>query len=238
MAIQRYTLTDLRLRLQDRLEGVPWWSVESLDDAINEALSLWNLCVGQWRGRESYPTTAGTIDYALASSILFGTRVQFNGYPVSITSLWELEQGRPGWRTETTASGGTVPTRPMFWAPISLNLIHIWPADAVGGNTLLIDGVMATPLLLQPGQYLDLGEELVTTLINGAAHFASFSEGTDRFTATTPYFEDFLKAALEQNQQLKRSAQFRRWLGLDKRRLLQPTKGGPVNVPQSMQQEG
>lgn len=238
MAIQRYTLVDLRLRLQDRLEAAAWWSTDTLDDALNESLCLWNLLTGQWKRRETYLTAANTIDYALNASLVFGMRVQFNTFPVMPTSLWELDQGRPGWRTETTASGGEVPTRPLYWAPVSLTLIHLWPADAVGANSLLVDGVAATPLLLQDEQFLDLGEELLSALLDGAAHLATFSEGTDRFSATERQWQAFLQAAAEQNQQLKRSAQFRRYLGLDKGRGLRPTRGGPLLLPPSLSQTG
>lgn len=238
MAITRYTLEDLRLRVQDRLEAVPWYSTASLDGAINEALLLWNLLTGQWRRRITLTTTAGTIDYALPATLVFGTRLQFNTFPVGQTSLWELDQGRPGWRSETTASGGSVPTRPMGWAAVSLTLIHLWPADAVGGGTLLVDGVAATPVLTQAGDSLDLGEDFLSPLLDGAAHLATFAEGTDRFTATDPQWLAFLQAAAEQNQQLKRSAQFRRWLGLDKGRGLRPTLGGPVMGPPSLQPQG
>ena len=236
MAITRYTLADIRLRLQDRVEGVPWWNTQALDDAINEALLLWNLLTGQWRQRITLTTTVDTIDYALPATLVFGTRLQFNTFPLTQTSLWELDQGRPGWRSETTASGGAVPDRPMLWAAISLRLIHIWPADALGGNTLLVDGVAATPVLTQAGAYLDLGEESLTALLDGAAHLAVFAEGTDRFQVTEGVqWQAFLQAAAEENQQIKRSAQFRRWLGLDKGRGLRPTRGGPLELPPSLQ---
>jgi len=235
MAIQRYNLADLRERLKDRIEGVPWWNVDALNDAINESLYLWNFLTGQWRRRITLATTPNTLDYALPATLVFGTRMQFNTFPLGQTSLWELDQGRPGWRTETTTSGGAVPTRPMLWAAVSLTLIHLWPADAVGGGALLVDGVAATPVLVQDGDYLDLGEDALTPLLDCAAHLALFSEGTDRFTATETQWHFFLQAAAEQNQQLKRSAQFRRYLGLDKGRGLRPTKGGPLDVPPSLQ---
>jgi hypothetical protein len=233
--ITRYTLADLRVRVQDRLESVPWYDTALLDDAINESLLLWNLLTGQWRTRLTLLTTPNTYDYALPSTLVFGTRVQYSTFPVGQTSLWELDQGQGGWRTQTTATGGTVPTRPMLWAAVSLTLIHIWPADAVGGGSLLIDGVAATPTLLQAGDYLDLGEESLSPLLDCAAHLATFSEGTDRFAATDPQWMAFLQAAAEQNQQLKRSAQFRRYLGLDKGRFLRMTTGGPLEVPPSLQ---
>lgn len=238
MSIQRYTLVDLRERLKDRLAHVPWWDVDSLDDAINEALCLWNFLTGQWRKRETYVTTAGTYDYALNASLVFGARVQWGTAPLAQTSLWELNQGRPGWMADTTASGGKVPNKVTHWAAISLTLIHIWPADAVGGTTLLVDGVAATPLLANDEDFLDLGEEHLTALLDGAVHLASFSEATDRFLATDPQWQAFLQAAAEQNQQLKRSAQFRRYLGLDKGRGLQPTRGGPLMLPPGLANVG
>ena len=228
LMLTTYTLADLRERLADRWEAVPWWSPEDASDAINEALLLWNLLTGYWRTTLTLQAVAFQWDYDLTEALVFGARVQYNDQPLDVTSLWELDQGRPGWRHERTDTGGDVPTKPLLWAPVSLLYIHIWPAPTVSGGLLHVDGVAATPRLLTDGATLDCGEDLLTALVDGALHLAAFTEGSDRFLATQQHWEAFLAAALEHNSALKQSAVFRRYLGLDRTRDLRPTRGAPM----------
>jgi hypothetical protein len=225
--LDTFTLVDLRERLADRYEDVPFWTADDCNDALNEALLVWNLLTGYWRTTLELPAIAYTWDYDLTEALVFGARVQYNDQPLDVTSLWELDQGRPGWRSETTASGGSVPTKPLLWAPVSLLYIHIWPAPIVSGGTYTVDGVAATPRLRFDDDTVDLGEELLAPLLDGALHMAAFVEGGDRFTATDAHWQAFLAAAVEHNGQLTRSALFRRYLGLDRGRDLRPTRGVP-----------
>lgn len=229
-----YTRADLRERLADRYEDVPFWATEDADDALNEAFLLWNLLTGQWRTSVAIPAIAATWDYDLTQALVFGARVSYNGQPLDVSSLWDLEQARPGWRAETTASGGDVPDRPMLWAPVSLLYIHVWPAVATTTGTFLIEGVAATPQLLNDEQAVDLTEDLLTPLLDGALHVCAFSEGSDRFLATSAQWLSFLTAAVSHNSQLKSSAVCRRYLGLDRGRDFRPTRGAPTFPPPAL----
>jgi hypothetical protein len=226
-----YNRTDLRSRLSDRYEDVPFWSAQDANDALNEIFLLWNLLTGQWRTSIQIPAIASTWDYALPESLVFGARVTYNNQPMDVTDLWSLDQGRPGWRAEITTSGGDVPTRPMMWAPVSLLYIHVWPSVAVSTGIFTVEGVAATPQLLTDGQTVDLTEDLLTPILDGALHVCAFSEGSDRFIATQAHWQRFLQAAVEHNSQLKASAIFRRYLGLDHGREFRPTKGAVVTPP-------
>jgi hypothetical protein len=223
-----YTRADLRERLADRVEHVPFWTSDDANDALNEAFWLWNLLTGQWRTSLVLPAIAATWDYALDETLVFGARVSYAGQPLDVTDLWSLEQGRPGWREETTASGGDVPTKPLLWAPVSLLYIHVWPAVATTTGEFLVEGVSATPVLLTDNQRVDLTEDLLSTILDGALHLLAFAEGGDRFTATMPHWLAFLQSALQHNGQLKQSVIFRRYLGLDRGRDFRPTKGAPT----------
>jgi hypothetical protein len=225
MAYQSFTWSAIRQRLRERLELKAFWSDDELLVAFNEALSVWNLATGYWRTRVTQPTIAGQYDYALPASMLYRMRITVNNLPLTSTNREDLNQGRYTWRAETTASGGSVPTRPMIWAPIDLYTFLIWPADAVGGATLTIDGVAATPVLVHDGDFVDLGEELFTTLLGYALHVLTFKKGGPAFQATLPLFQTFLAEAAEENSQIKTSQIFRRVMGLDDRgfKLLQGT---------------
>lgn len=203
-----------------------FWDDQETLDATNEALLLWNLLTGNWHTTVSLPTVAGQYSYALPSSLLYRTRLLVDGLPLSSSSREELNLGRPYWRTETTASGGDVPSRPMLFAPISLRQIYLWPADAVGGRTLTIEGIAATPVLVTSGDVLDLGSEQEAVLLGMAQHILLFKKGGAAFQATQPLFQRFLAAAAEQNNRIRASTVYRTVMGLDRRDLKAP------NVPQ------
>ncbi len=223
-----YTRADLRERLMDKVEGVPFWTTQDANDALAEVFLLWNLLTGYWRTDLTIPALANTWDYTLTEALVFGARLSYAGQPLDVTSLWELEQGRPGWRSENTASGGDVPNKPLLWAPVSLLYVHVWPAVATSTGEFLVEGVAATPVLTVDTQDVNLTEDLLTALLEGAMHILAFSEGGDRFTASEANWMRFLQAAVTQNGQLKQSLIFRRYLGLDRGRDLRPTKGAPT----------
>lgn len=217
MAYQSLTRATLRARLQEYWEGTPFWDTTEANNAINEALRFWNMLTGRWHGREVRQTDPNVHDYAITNTILYRTRLLYNGLPMSPTSYQSLMSARPSWLIETTASGGDVPTRPKVWCPISLRLILIWPADAAAHNALTIDGVATTPQLTADGQFVDLAEADVSVLLPYALHVASFKKGGQWFAQTAPAYSKFLRAAAEENQLLTTSQTFRRWAGLYKR---------------------
>lgn len=230
MSYQAYDLTDLLARLTARTDDVPFWDTDEATAAINEALCTWNMLTGRWTTRLVLETTPITGEYTLPMTVSYRTRLLFNNLPMSPASREDFNNGRPNWYSETTASGGDVPTRPMLWAPVSLNLIWIWPGDFAGHNALTIDGVASTPVLTDPGDYVDLGEDDLSILLGFALHVLTFKKGSVWFAATRPYFEAFLRAAGEENQLITTSQMYRRYLGLDHRDL-KPIRNGKIESP-------
>lgn len=231
------TLADLKVSLQQRWDGEVFWVEEEARLALNEALRDWNLLVGRWRRRLLLSTVAPVlgvpvVEYALGATMTYGMRVAMvAGTPLVPTSILELDLGRPTWRRETTASGGAVPTVPTLWAPQSLQTIVIWPATSGAGvNDLLVDGVSNTPILVEDGDTVDIGDEVIDLLVDFALHVASFKEAGPRWRATVPFFQNFLQAAAEENGLLKTNQAFRRWAGLDRRRDMQPAKGAQTQL--------
>lgn len=214
-----YDWATIRQRLQERVEGKPFWDVTEERDATNEALLLWNLLTGMWKRRITIPTVANQSAYAISALMLYRMRMTIDGAPLSPSSREELNNGRPTWRGETTATGGDVPTSVIVWAPISLRAFYLWPADAVGGKTLTLDGVSATPQIVEDGDTVDIGEEYLTTILGCALHVLTFKKGGPAFAATLPYFKAFLLAAAEENSLIKTSQVYRRAMGLDRRDL-------------------
>jgi hypothetical protein len=230
MAYQSLTLATLKTRLAERYEGSPFWTAPEETAAINEGLRFLNLLTGFWKTRITLDTAASTWEYALPASMLYRMRVEYDGHPLSPSGLFDLDYGRPTWMTETTASGGDVPTRPTIWVPISLQLIAIWPSDAVPHHTLTLDGVANTPILVADGDYLDLGDEQVSLLLDYALHVLSFTRGGVWFQATMPALQRFLAAAAEENRLIKTSQIYRRMMGLDVHRKYQPLSDPEIPV--------
>ncbi len=229
MAFTSYTLLDVRQMLQDKYDQVPFWSTPEANTAINEALLMWNALTGFWKGPQTIITTPNNWDYELDSSIVFGTRVEYEGKGLAISSLADMDGGHPGWQGQNTGSGGTVPTTPRTWLPLSLDMIAIWPADAIGGHTLTVQGISQTPELVLDADYIDIGAEELNALLGYSLHALALKEGGARFTATMPYYQAFLQEAAEENDQLLDSAIFREFIGIDQSRKMVVTRGTPTD---------
>lgn len=240
MAYTSLTLADLKVRMQQRWDQSMFWQPEEARLAINEALRDWNLLTGRWRARKLLSTVAPiasvpVVTYALGATLTYGMRVRMTR-ALHPTSILELDLARPTWRRETVISGGAVPTIPTLWAPQSLQTIVIWPAtNTAGTNDLLVDGVAATPVLVNDGSFVDVGDEIINYLVDFAVHVAAFKEGGPRWLATRPAFTAFLQAAAEENGLLKANQAFRRAAGLDRRRDLQKTHGIPNQIADALQ---
>lgn len=238
MPFTETTLADLQTLMVQRWDQVVFWTTEEARLALNEALREWNLLTGRWRTRVTLDLSPGVPDIPLPSLMSYGMRVALTtGEPLIPSSTSELDLGQPQWRVETTATGNGVPPVPTVWAPVSLTLLSIWPSSATARPaSLLVDGVLRTPVLVNPTDFVDLTEPVVDLIADMALHVAAFKEGAARWRATRPYFEAFLRAAAEENSQLKTHQAYRRFAGLDRRRDYQPSTGAPTQLSGLAQQ--
>src|SRR5262245_13226658 len=220
------TLAELQALMAQRWDQVVFWTAEEARLALNESLREWNLLTGRWRTRVTLSVTGNNPEIALPGSMTYGMRLTTaSGEPLIPTSLLELDLGHPQWRLQTTASPGA-PPQPILWAPVSLTRIAIWPTAPIAvANGLVLDGVLRTPILVLPGDTVDLGEEIIDVVADMALHVAAFKEAAERWRATRPYFEAFLQAAADENSLLKQNQDYRRWAGIDRRRDMQPSTG-------------
>src|SRR5258708_5523695 len=234
MSYQSVTLANLQAQLLARTEGSPWWTAEEARLAINESLRIWNAATGTWVTKIYIRTVPNDPFVALSESMTPATRVLFNKVPLEKCSMFDLDYGIPAWRGATTQTKGH-PTRPSYWAPVSTMLFLIYPADApvladvatqptvpalVTHNQLEISGVHATPILVNAGDFVDLGQEEHDVLLGYARHVLAFKMDEQAPTETYTQWIAFLKAAAEQNAQFAASSFYRRLLGLDAQRIL------------------
>lgn len=232
------TLSQLQVSLQEMWETVPFWTSEEARLHINEALRVWNLLTGMWKSQVTVKTPSPTSPWiTLPGSLVYNMRVEFLGKPVGYSSIGDLDYGRPNWEGETTVSGGNVPTTIKHWAPAGLRMIAIWPADSIGDRDLLVDGVATTPILINSGDFIDLGEEEHVAILKYALHVASFKKGGTTFSSTLPHYKEFLLACADRNERLKASLFFRRAMGLDlnrsQRPIRRPIAGQSGEIPEA-----
>lgn len=217
------TLATLRARLQDRYTGDPFWATAEANDAVNESLRQFNLYTGYWRGTANVVTVAANPFVAVPATLTYRTRVFVTGRALTRKSIVELYRGRRNWRTQTTASGGQVPTTMREWAPIGLSSIALWPADAAGGITLTVDAVKLTPVLTADGQFVDIGDEELKLVLDEALWILAFKRPSLQ-EQMRPKHQSFLAGCLERNDQLRASAYYRKKLGVGQQQRLEPTQ--------------
>lgn len=228
MPYESITRADLRLRLQEKVEAVPFWTDEEANLAINESLRVWNSLTGYWKERVVVHTIPNDPFLALPGSVVYNTRIAFNEKPLALSSLTDMDYGRRWWQGERTTDGGTVPIEPRVWIPISVQLIAIWPVDADGYNSLTVDGVTRTPVLTDDDDYVDIGLEELSTLLGYCLHILTLKEGGPRFQSTIGVYRAFIQAAAMRNDVFRASSFYRHFMGLDTKRLAEPIRAAPA----------
>lgn len=218
MPHQQILLADLQTHLRNRWDNSGFWSATEEIFLLNEALRVWNVLTGMWKKRVTLPTVANQVYYSVPSSLVHSVKMTWNEYTLAPSSLHEMDMGRPGWEAHTTATGGSVPTRPTTWIRVGVNTFAIWPADATADNAIVIDGTMATPTLALPGDYINIGQEELAAIIDYAVHIAGFKGDRRRWQGTFEGYKRFLLAAAKKNHRLENSAMFRHAMQSDPER--------------------
>ena len=238
MPYQNTTLTTLLARLADRVDQQVWWTSDQARRAINEGLRIWSLITGMWQGANNLVTIPNDPFLYVAGSMVKGTRVSMGGRRLVQSSIYGFDHGLHNWQGTTTATAGA-PSVPVYWAPVGLTEIAIYPADAtVLGSAIVVDGVRNTTLLVNGADFLDLGDEEINTLLGYALHALAFYKGAAALQATRPLLVDFFKAAAKRNAVFAASNLFRKITGIDRTRYQQPMEVESVQSAAAMKQIG
>lgn len=211
------TYAQLAQMLADAWKNTPFWGAADALQGINAAVRYWNLLTGQWKTMVLLSSSSSSYFYALPSTLTFGFRVAWNGRPLTPISITGLDLSAPNWRRQTIADGGSVPTRPVLFAPCGLSAFVIWPRDTAATNSLSVDGVRRTPVFtgaVDP-EYIDLGPEEESAIIDEALHIMAFKLRGPYWKQTFAHHRRFLIAAADRNSRLKSDSLLRRIMGLD-----------------------
>lgn len=223
MPYQQTTLAQLIAQLSARYEGAAFWTDAQATRAINLSLRTWNSLTGVWRTSATVSAPPASDDHLvpLPGSIMYRSRVSVAGRPLTPTSRFELNRIRPNWVNEYTDSGGDVPTSIQWWAPAGLYAIRIWPGNRVTTD-LTVSGIASTPVLVNLGDFVDLGEDDLGPILDEALHILAFKQGGARFAMTIPLHQAMLREAADRNQILAANQKFRQFMGLDRNRSYRP----------------
>jgi hypothetical protein len=199
----RYTLAELKTQLTQRVgENSTFWLGDEKRDAINEALNVWQLMVGEFTFGLTLGADGSTF-YSVPTQIGAIQRVKFDGEPLTLISINELDLGQPGWQG---VSGD-----PLFYALMGANLFALSPQPTSGD--IAVEGISETPTLTNDSDYVMLGDEQLNRILDYAEHYCSFKEGVGEFDAQMTGFAFFIEAAGKRNGNLLATALYRQWMG-------------------------
>lgn len=204
MPYTEYTRAALRQMLQERWESTPFWTEADANLALNQSLRVWNLLTSYWRERIVVDNIADTPLIAVPGTLAQQTAVTWKGLPMTGVAVSELQYLAANWWF-ARAGVDSAPERPLFWAPVGLTLIAIYPA-VLTVDSFEIDGVRRTPVLVSDTATVNIGSEELDILLGYATHVAALKTGTRLLERTTPGLTAFLRAAGTRNPLLQQSA--------------------------------
>jgi hypothetical protein len=211
-AYARVSFSSVKARLTDRVGATSadsrFWSDAEKADAFNEALCVWQALTGDFTRAFTIPVLpASGADVPFVNvprQISSVQRVLYGTTPLQLISLHELDNGYIGWQYTT----GT----PLYWTPVGLNVVALYPAPTSG--TLTFEGLTEGIRLISDGDFVNLGDEELTRLLDYARFYAAFKEGTGEFTAASPALKRLMEAAALRNSRLKKTNTYRRAMGI------------------------
>jgi hypothetical protein len=119
-------------------------------------------------------------------------------------SVFELDMGTPDWRKTYGV--------PRFWAPDGIDWFASYPSPR-GGNFLL-EGYAEPPVMNFPYDWVDLGDEDLTRILDYAQMYLAFKEGVAEGTDNVKLLlQNFLEAAAERNETIRGAAIYREYMG-------------------------
>lgn len=206
-AYNSVSLTQFIAVVRGNLGPSNFWTDSEITKFTNAALRTWNCLTGFWSGTKTLSTVPNHPYYALGSTLLFGARISFNGVVLDPGSLFEWDQQDPNWMSERGA--------PQMWAPVGLGIVALNPIPPAGGDTLTVQGISVTPVLVNPTDKINIGREDFNALADYITHTLQVKVGGAEFRASKVAAQSFIKAAVIRNEKLRSTTMYRRIMGLE-----------------------
>lgn len=217
---QRVTLSNIKDRLMSRTDGVGvFWPIEDLVFATNEALNMWQSFTGDWTASRDVVVPSSN-PITVPKDITSVTRVLYNGTPLTLMSMTEMDRGMPGWIDDT----GT----PSYWVPHGINQIFLSPFPSSGRVT--IDGISKGPTLGQNTDFINIGDEELTRVLEYAEHYLAFKEGMPELKNKSEGYVNWVQAMVARNKQLADTSVYGYAMGLVRDMQQDATSAGDSGV--------
>ncbi len=184
------TVASLDQRVLDRLEGNSVFYVQSERyNALNEALRALNLFVGFTQATINVPggSQIGRHIYDQPAGILFPLAIAFNSRPLRKSTLPNLTTSHRLWASALSSGAGPV----QSWVALGIQKFLLFPADAVGGGTLAVTGVVEPTTMVNSTDIVQCPDHFTDTLVDYAAHILQLKEGGNIFAESVAFFHDF-----------------------------------------------
>ena len=160
--------------------------------ALTESSRVLN-CLTSWSITSvnlSQPTQPCRVWYDVPYGLIIPTRVQIDGRFLKKTTLNQLARSRPNWVTETTSSQEQPVTH---WLPIGLRKFGIWPADACGGQQIIVSGPTDIQPYTDPNQTVSLSNDLLSSFDTLAILTLMLKESSKTFGQASVEYQSFLR---------------------------------------------
>lgn len=153
---------------------------------------------GQDQGRADYCESRWKDGIALARLTNFVKLGYHNGVPGFVDSMEELDTSHPSW------IGGTYGVPQAMG--VSANIVGTYPAP----NGIYSMGFDITPKMILPdslNDFIQIGQEFVSVILDYAQHLAHLKEGSFELQATYRLYQNFAAVAAVENDILRANSQ-------------------------------
>jgi hypothetical protein len=122
-------------------------------------------------------------------------QARIGSLPLTVCALAELDAYSPGWQSHTAALPTTLATAGM-------NYIALDPPPNIG-VAVYLDVVQNAPVPSDDADLVQIGREMVSTILDYAVHLAMFKVGGGEWQATTQLMEQFLLMCGNYNKRME-----------------------------------
>lgn len=202
-------------------DNTVFFTLAEKKDAINEAIAMWQLMVGQVDGQvwDVQPSDSSRY-YPVPKQILSPTIVRAGGRGLMMTSFPELDYGDPSWEDTTVNPQGT----PVYWFPNGISEVGVAPQPS--GTVLNVRGLDEAPFMRVGGDIFPLEEDDIEAILLYAHHYLSFKEGGAELNATLENVTALVQAAIVKNDELLTTRLYRKYQGLVREESERPVREG------------
>ncbi len=186
------TVGVLDKRLQERLDGHPYFTLQDRLDALQMACTVWQAATVSTMQAVVVSAVPGD-PYVPVPQLAQVLSVRWQEIPLIPTTVEELGFMRPNWRREIAGTPGVM-TTPKFWAPLGPTTVAIWPAPA-GISWVACTGVALPPDISAAAgmlQTIDLSPEWQDPILDFAAWWAAGKGGAGMQAQYQPHLDRFI----------------------------------------------